>query len=81
MNYRQNKLYLRISVQYNQIFSNEINLLKNLTSSDVITKFSKIQYDLFDSYLKDEIDKEYYNLLNEKILELEKNNNNNYKDN
>ena len=46
------------------------------------TKFSKIQYDLFDSYLKDEIDKEDYNLLNEKIIELEKkNNNNNYKDN
>ena len=48
------------------------------------TKFSEIQYDLFDSYLKDKINNEHYKLLNEKILELEKknnNNNNNYKDN
>ena len=61
-----------ISTRYNEIFQNEINLLKNTNNNDEKIKLSnKIQSDLNDAYLKKKIDKEHYDLLKEMVSEFE----------
>jgi hypothetical protein len=67
-----------VSIRYNEIFQNEINLLKDTSNNDEKIKLlNEIQSDLNDAYLKNKIDKEHYDLLKEKISELEKKNSNN----
>ncbi|MGH9980766.1 MAG: hypothetical protein ACRD6U_04330 [Nitrososphaeraceae archaeon] len=66
-----------ISTRYNEIFQNEISILKNANNNDEkINLLDEIQTDLNDAYLKKKIDKEHYDLLKEMLSELEKNNNN-----
>jgi YVTN family beta-propeller protein len=65
-----------ISTRYNEIFQNEINVVKNINNNDEKIKLlEEIQSDLNDAYLKKKIDKEHYDLLKEMISELENNKN------
>ena len=69
-------LIKNLSIQYNEIFHNEINVLKNTTNNEKkIELLNDIQSDLNKVYLEAKIDKEHYDLLKEMISELEKNHN------
>ena len=60
-----------ISTRYNEIFQNEINVLKNTNNNaEIIKLLEEIQSDLNDAYLKKKIDKEHYDLLKGMISEL-----------
>jgi hypothetical protein len=59
-----------VSIRYNEIFQNEINILKDTSTNDEKIKLlNEIQSDLNDAYLKKKIDKEHYDFLTEKVSE------------
>jgi YVTN family beta-propeller protein len=67
-----------VSIRYNALFQNEINILKDTTTNnEKIKLLNEIQSDLNDAYLKKKIDKEHYDLLKAMILEYKNKNNNN----
>jgi YVTN family beta-propeller protein len=69
-------LIKNLSIQYNEIFHNEINNLKNTTNNEKkIELLNDIQSDLNKVYLEAKIDKEHYDLLKEMISKLNNNKN------
>jgi hypothetical protein len=61
-----------VSIKYNEIFQNEINLLKNEIDNENKPKLiNEIQSDLDDAYSKEKINEKHYNLLKEKVSEFE----------
>lgn len=73
-------LLKNLSIKYNEIFKNEINSLQNtINNEDKVKLINELNSKLDDSYLQEKIDKEHYNLLKEKISEMEKKNNNSNK--
>ena len=64
-------LIKHLSIQYNEIFKNEIDSLKIKKDIGKKVKLKNELYsDLDDSYLNEKIDKEHYDLLKEKLSEL-----------
>ena len=61
-----------ISILYQEIFKKEIDSLNSLANNiDKIKVLNKLHYDIEDAYSKEKITEKHYNLLKEKISELE----------
>ena len=64
-----------ISMLYQEVFKKEFESLNNLTNNeDKIKLLNKLHYDIEDAYSKEKITEKHYNLVKEKISELENNN-------
>lgn len=64
-----------MSVLYQEIFNKKIDSLKDFHDSEVeINKIDLIKHDLNDAFSKEKLNEKHYNLLKERILELDKNN-------
>ena len=64
-------LLKNISVKYNEIFQNEIDLLKNrIDKEDKIKLINELDTKLDNAYLQEKMSKEHYTLLKEKISEM-----------
>jgi hypothetical protein len=70
------KLASEISVSYREIFKKEIDSLKNVLENNKVKSLDKINNDISDAYAEEKINELHYNLLKEKISELDKKNKN-----
>jgi YVTN family beta-propeller protein len=66
------KLINEISINYREIFNNELDSLYNLSEYDKENLVVKIKSDIEDAYAKEKINDLHYNLLQKKLLKYEK---------